>query len=80
MLPKIKEATEHLDFFPRLRFVQVEGMLVVETFARIRREHFVKGKAIKEPDLLCHDPHDSTLTLRHAVADCARYENLRRMI
>jgi hypothetical protein len=24
------------------------GMLVVETIARIRREHFVKGKTIKE--------------------------------
>src|ERR1700691_1586730 len=27
---------------------QVVGMLVVETIARIRREHFIKGKTIKE--------------------------------
>jgi hypothetical protein len=26
----------------------VRGMLVVETIARIRREHFIKGKTIKE--------------------------------
>jgi hypothetical protein len=24
------------------------GMLIVETIARIRREHFIKGKTIKE--------------------------------
>ncbi|ACI92110.1 integrase, catalytic region [Afipia carboxidovorans OM5] len=27
---------------------QVSGMLIVETIARIRREHFIKGKTIKE--------------------------------
>src|SRR3984957_8429511 len=27
---------------------QVVGMLIVETIARIRREHFIKGKTIKE--------------------------------
>jgi hypothetical protein len=27
---------------------QLSGMLVVETIARIRREHFIKGKMIKE--------------------------------
>jgi hypothetical protein len=27
---------------------RVVGMLIVETIARIRREHFIKGKTIKE--------------------------------
>jgi hypothetical protein len=44
-------------------------MLTVETIGRIRREHFIKGKRSRR----------LALTLRHApVADCARYDNLRR--
>jgi hypothetical protein len=44
-------------------------MLIVETVARIRREHFIKGKTIKE---IARDPKVSRNTLRKAL----RYELL----
>ena len=39
-------------------------MLVVETIARIRREHFVKGKTIKE---ICRDLKVSRNTVRKVL-------------
>ena len=68
-------------------------MLVVETIAKIRRVFFKQGKPIKAiwrelgvsrkvvrgPPITILTP--AALTLRHEpVADCARYDNLRRTV
>jgi hypothetical protein len=51
-------------------------MLVVETVARIRREHFIKGKTIKE---IARDLKVSRNTVRCGTKCCCRMEYFSQM-